>query len=134
MRLEYSPTNKSTFQFSTLKCPHAGLNHGPQVYKTCALPLSYTGQWNGKIGKIPVYILSKTAHLHPYMAKTLVAARMSPTGHLSPCKSCCVRIAKFVHCSWLDRLCSRVLHISDTVTVICPHGEVFSGAVRCRRS
>jgi len=55
-------------------------------------------------------------------------------GHLSPCKSCCVRIAKFVHCSWLDRLCSRVLHISDTVTVICPHGEVFSGAVRCRRS
>ena len=24
-------------------CPHAGLNHGPQVYKTCALPLSYTG-------------------------------------------------------------------------------------------
>ena len=28
---------------STLMCPHAGLNHGPQVYKTCALPLSYTG-------------------------------------------------------------------------------------------
>ena len=55
-------------------------------------------------------------------------------GHLSPCKSCSVRIAKFVLRSWLDRLCSRVLRISDTITLICPHGEAFSGAVRCRRA
>ena len=25
------------------KCPHAGSNYGPSVYKTDALPLSYTG-------------------------------------------------------------------------------------------
>ncbi|KAL3159024.1 hypothetical protein ABBQ32_011024 [Trebouxia sp. C0010 RCD-2024] len=33
----------ASVQPSTSLCPHAGLNHGPQVYKTCALPLSYTG-------------------------------------------------------------------------------------------
>ena len=30
-------------------CPHAGLNYGPSVYKTNALPLSYKGFYNTMI-------------------------------------------------------------------------------------
>ncbi len=127
-------SDKSIFHFSTSKSPHAGLNHGPQVYKTCALPLSYTGQWIDNSAKTGNCNRNIMPEFRLYMVKRSLQLSCCQPGHHSPCNSCSVRIAKSVRRSWSDSLCSRVLHISDSRTLICPHGEAFRGAVRCRRS
>ena len=57
-----------------MKCPHAGLNHGPQVYKTCALPLSYTGRDVAETAKAAACIAFKCLSVHAVVPCLGVAA------------------------------------------------------------